>query len=133
VVAPTPRAPSALGWPERWDPNYLALGETVVPRNLLAMVEEIYPNTITWLVRGKIEPVRGVGVVIYAMVAPADVAKSEAADKRRAAVEAARPTGPCPACGHEHQGEPLAFICIGCACPETPGKPVEADEAGAHP
>lgn len=30
--------------------------------------------------------------------------------------------GSCRACGHKHQGKKLAFICIGCACPETPGK-----------
>lgn len=26
----------------------------------------------------------------------------------------------CEACGHEHQGERLAYICIGCPCPEKP-------------
>ncbi len=26
----------------------------------------------------------------------------------------------CPACRHRHQGEALAFICIGCACEKRP-------------
>jgi hypothetical protein len=25
----------------------------------------------------------------------------------------------CPTCGHRHAGRPLAYICIGCLCPET--------------
>lgn len=28
----------------------------------------------------------------------------------------------CPVCGHTHQGRALAFICVGCPCPETPGR-----------
>lgn len=28
----------------------------------------------------------------------------------------------CKACGHQHQGVRLAYICIGCPCPETPGR-----------
>jgi hypothetical protein len=35
----------------------------------------------------------------------------------------------CPQCGHEHAGIDLAFICIGCPCPETPGKPADEDVA----
>jgi len=27
----------------------------------------------------------------------------------------------CKACGHEHQGKRLAYICIGCPCHEKPG------------
>lgn len=30
---------------------------------------------------------------------------------------------PCPECGHTHSGIEYAYICIGCPCPETPGKP----------
>jgi len=28
----------------------------------------------------------------------------------------------CPECGHVHQGAQFAYICIGCPCPETPGR-----------
>lgn len=34
---------------------------------------------------------------------------------------------PCAKCGHEHQGARWAYICIGCPCPETPGKPPAPD------
>ena len=27
----------------------------------------------------------------------------------------------CAACGHEHMGADLAFVCVGCPCPERPG------------
>lgn len=27
----------------------------------------------------------------------------------------------CPKCGHQHAGRELAFICVGCPCPERPG------------
>jgi hypothetical protein len=33
----------------------------------------------------------------------------------------------CNACGHQHVGKHMAFICIGCPCPETPGR----DDNGA--
>jgi hypothetical protein len=26
----------------------------------------------------------------------------------------------CPACQHEHKGEHLGFICVGCPCPKAP-------------
>ena len=29
----------------------------------------------------------------------------------------------CGVYGHEHQGFSLAYICIGCPCPEQPGRP----------
>lgn len=29
----------------------------------------------------------------------------------------------CTGCGHQHAGRELAYICVGCPCPETPGKP----------
>jgi len=32
----------------------------------------------------------------------------------------------CDKCGHAHTGIQLAYICIGCPCPETPGKPPDA-------
>lgn len=32
------------------------------------------------------------------------------------------PTYLCSTCEHDHQGDRLAYICIGCPCPETPGK-----------
>lgn len=28
----------------------------------------------------------------------------------------------CPACGHEHGGHDVGYICVGCPCPETPGR-----------
>lgn len=31
----------------------------------------------------------------------------------------------CSECHHEHQGASLAYICVGCPCPERPGAPVE--------
>ena len=31
----------------------------------------------------------------------------------------------CPSCHHEHQGKSLAYICIGCPCPERPGAPAD--------
>jgi hypothetical protein len=31
----------------------------------------------------------------------------------------------CDKCDHDHQGEHLAFICIGCPCPERPGETKE--------
>lgn len=31
-------------------------------------------------------------------------------------------TQECEACGHEHQGAELAYICIGCPCPAEPGR-----------
>jgi hypothetical protein len=37
------------------------------------------------------------------------------------ALKAMRPTI-CSSCGHAHQGKHLAFICIGCPCPERPGR-----------
>lgn len=36
----------------------------------------------------------------------------------------------CTACGHQHTGKAWAYICIGCPCPETPGKPESVDEQG---
>jgi hypothetical protein len=33
----------------------------------------------------------------------------------------------CTKCGHHHSGVQLAYICIGCPCPETPGKPAEPE------
>lgn len=33
----------------------------------------------------------------------------------------------CNACGHEHQGAALAYICVGCPCPERPA-PDEAPD-----
>lgn len=35
----------------------------------------------------------------------------------------------CNACGHEHRGAELAYICVGCPCEERPG--FEAGEAAA--
>ncbi len=40
---------------------------------------------------------------------------------------------PCPECGHQHQGASLAFICIGCPCPERPQPPAPASEAPQPP
>lgn len=40
----------------------------------------------------------------------------------------------CLNCGHEHKGVAWAYICIGCPCPATPGKPepVAASSAPAE-
>ena len=37
----------------------------------------------------------------------------------------------CDNCTHDHAGAALAFICIGCPCPERPGK-AESDAAVAE-
>ncbi|HKQ65984.1 MAG TPA: hypothetical protein VJZ73_13300 [Methylomirabilota bacterium] len=29
----------------------------------------------------------------------------------------------CSACGHQHGGRDVAYVCVGCPCPETPGRP----------
>ena len=34
----------------------------------------------------------------------------------------------CGACGHEHTGPELAFICIGCPCPAQPGREQRREE-----
>lgn len=28
----------------------------------------------------------------------------------------------CAVCGHKHGGRDVAYVCVGCSCPETPGK-----------
>lgn len=33
--------------------------------------------------------------------------------------------GACTGCGHTHQGRGLDYICIGCPCPERPGRKVK--------
>lgn len=39
----------------------------------------------------------------------------------------------CGACGHEHAGADLAYICIGCPCPARPGREEDADYDGTPP
>lgn len=35
----------------------------------------------------------------------------------------------CEACEHQHTGRQWAYICIGCPCPETPGRDDEGDDS----
>jgi hypothetical protein len=32
----------------------------------------------------------------------------------------------CDKCKHDHAGEELGFVCVGCPCPERPKKPLPA-------
>ena len=39
----------------------------------------------------------------------------------------------CEACGHQHAGADLAYICIGCPCSAQPGRELDIEDSPTRP
>jgi hypothetical protein len=108
------------------------------------LIEAIWPHVKRAIQQSAWETVRAVGPEIKHMyddvlaekdarIAALQQQLQETRESFDAVVRAAGPFMPavpvavegfdCESCGHRHSGQALAYICIGCACRETPAPP----------